>query len=108
MKKGCVVVGYGGMGGWHTRHILEAGAVDLLGIYDIKKERCELAEQNGIHAYSSFEEVLADPRVDFITIATPELLRGGFPFLSCRLSCGGAFLRRPEKTQFTLSNPARI
>lgn len=71
MKKGCVVVGYGGMGGWHTRHILEAGAVELLGIYDIKEERCALARENGIRAYSSFEEVLADPKVDFITIATP-------------------------------------
>ncbi|MBE6595458.1 MAG: Gfo/Idh/MocA family oxidoreductase [Ruminococcaceae bacterium] len=70
-KKRCVVVGYGGMGGWHTRHILEAGAVELLGIYDIKAERCRLAEENGIHAYASFEEVLADPRVDFVTIATP-------------------------------------
>ncbi|MBE6555390.1 MAG: Gfo/Idh/MocA family oxidoreductase [Ruminococcaceae bacterium] len=69
--KKCVIVGYGGMGGWHARHILEAGAVELLGVYDIKEERCRAAEENGIHAYASFEEVLADPRVDFITIATP-------------------------------------
>ena len=70
-KKTCVVVGYGGMGGWHTRHILEAGAVNLAGIYDIKEERRALAEENGIHAYPTFEAVLADPAVDFITIATP-------------------------------------
>lgn len=74
MKKACVVVGYGGMGGWHTRHILENGVVELLGIYDIKKERCDLARENGIFAYDSFEAVLADPRVDFITIATPNEL----------------------------------
>ena len=24
-KKNCVIIGYGGMGGWHARHILEAG-----------------------------------------------------------------------------------
>jgi len=73
-KKNCVVIGYGGMGGWHTRHILEAGAVNLLGIYDIKPERAQLARENGIYAYGSFEEVLNDPRVDFVTIATPNEL----------------------------------
>lgn len=70
-KKRCVVVGYGGMGGWHTRHILEAGAVELAGVYDIKAERLDLARENGIYAYPSFEAVLADKTVDFITIATP-------------------------------------
>ena len=71
MKKRCVVVGYGGMGGWHTRHILENGVVELAGIYDIKEERCELARSRDIFAYDSFEAVLADKSVDFITIATP-------------------------------------
>lgn len=70
-KKNCVIIGYGGMGGWHARHILEAGVVTLRGIYDIKKERCDLARENGIYAYPSFEAVLSDPAVDFITIATP-------------------------------------
>ena len=35
-KKNCVIIGYGGMGGWHARHILEAGVVTLRGIYDQK------------------------------------------------------------------------
>ena len=69
--KNCVIVGYGGMGGWHARHIKEGGAVNLAGIYDIKSERAEAAEAEGIYAYPSFEAVLADKRVDFITIATP-------------------------------------
>ena len=86
--KNVVVIGYGGMGGWHTRMIcgnnvendgykppenLENGSdvVNLKGIYDIKPERCELAEKRGIHAYSSFEEVLADPEVDILTLAVP-------------------------------------
>ena len=73
-KKNVVVIGYGGMGGWHTRFIRDNGVVNLLGIYDIKKERCELAEQNGIHAYASFDEVLSDERVDFVVIATPNEL----------------------------------
>ena len=73
-KKNVVVIGYGGMGGWHTRFILDNDVVNLLGIYDIKPERCALAEEKGIHAYSSFEEVLADERVDFVVIATPNEL----------------------------------
>ena len=73
-KKNVVVIGYGGMGGWHTRFILENKVVNLLGIYDIKPERCALAEEKGIHAYSSFDEVLSDERVDFVVIATPNEL----------------------------------
>ena len=73
-KKRVAIVGYGGMGGWHTRFIKDNGVVNLLGIYDIKKERCDLAEERGIHAYSSFEEVLSDERVDFVVIATPNEL----------------------------------
>ncbi len=73
-KKNVVVIGYGGMGGWHTRFICDNNVVNLLGIYDIEKERCELAEKNGIHAYASFDEVLSDERVDFVVIATPNEL----------------------------------
>lgn len=73
-KKNVVVIGYGGMGGWHTRHILESDVVELLGIYDIKEEREELAEKRGIHAYASFREVLADARVDILVLAVPNEL----------------------------------
>ncbi len=69
--KNLVVIGYGGMGGWHTEHALKSDVVHLAGIYDIKKERCDLAISRGIHAYSSFEEVLADPTVDLVTVAIP-------------------------------------
>ena len=57
------VVGYGGMGGWHTKRLQEIpGVVELAGVYDIKPERNKVAEENGIHAYSSFEELLASTR----------------------------------------------
>ena len=69
--KRCVIVGYGGMGSWHARHIMERGAVELAGIFDIKAERALLARENGIYAYPGFEAVLADKSVDLITIATP-------------------------------------
>lgn len=70
-KKNCVIVGYGGMGGWHARHFEKSDCVNLLGIYDIKESRRELAKSQGIYSYASLDEVLADERVDFITIATP-------------------------------------
>ncbi|MBR5447507.1 MAG: Gfo/Idh/MocA family oxidoreductase, partial [Clostridia bacterium] len=71
MKKNAAVIGYGGMGGWHTEHMLKSDVVSLAGIYDIKKERCELAESRGIRAYSSREELLADPSIEIVTVAIP-------------------------------------
>ena len=70
-KKNAVIVGYGGMGGWHAKSFADSDCVNLLGIWDTDPARRELAESNGIHAYSSFEEVLNDKNVDFITVATP-------------------------------------
>lgn len=72
--KSAAVIGYGGMGGWHTRFIRDNGVVNLAGIYDIKKERRDLAAENGIRAYESFEEVLDDPNVDFVVLAVPNEL----------------------------------
>jgi scyllo-inositol 2-dehydrogenase (NADP+) len=71
MKHNLCIVGYGGMGGWHANHALKSDVVNLLGIYDIKKERSELAVKNGIKAYSSFQEVLDDKNIEIVTIATP-------------------------------------
>ncbi len=65
-----VVVGYGGMGGYHADKIRKMDKFELLGIYDIKDERRKAAEENGIRAYNSFEEVLADDSAELITCAT--------------------------------------
>lgn len=70
-KTGCAVIGYGGMGGWHTRYILESDVAELCGIYDIDPAKSELARKNGIRAYGSLEELLADEKIVFVTIATP-------------------------------------
>ena len=65
------VIGYGGMGGWHVQHALDSDVVELAGIYDILPEKRQLAESRGIHAYNSYEEVLADPAVELLTVAIP-------------------------------------
>ncbi len=72
MKKMKVaVVGYGGMGGWHVEHLLKSDVAELAGVYDIDEERNELARSRGIHAYSTYEELLADESVELITVAIP-------------------------------------
>lgn len=71
MKKNLVVIGYGGMGGWHVNHALESDVVNLLGVYDIKPERNALARERGLFAYDTLEDVLSDERVDLVTVAIP-------------------------------------
>ena len=71
MKKKLVVIGYGGMGGWHTKNALTSDVVELAGTFDIKESRQQAARDNGIYAYDSFEAVLNDPTVDLVTIAVP-------------------------------------
>ena len=73
-KTKIAIVGYGGMGSWHGKYLLKSDVAELAGIYDIREERCNVARENGIHVYSSFEEVLADESVKIITIATPNQL----------------------------------
>lgn len=71
MKHNLCVIGYGGMGGWHVQHALESDVVNLVGIYDIKEERRQLARERGIFAYETLEEVLADEKVELVTVAIP-------------------------------------
>lgn len=93
------IVGCGGMGGGHAVALhsgtgnaiwnVKTGTVDafdsemtsnvrefleLAGTFDIKEERQEWARSFGIHTYDSYEEMLADPSVDAILIATPNHL----------------------------------
>ena len=73
-KKRVVVVGYGGMGGWHTKHILTSDVVELAGICDIRECRKEKARERDIRVYETFEDVIADPTVDLLTLAVPNEL----------------------------------
>ena len=73
-KMKIAIIGYGGMGKWHGKYLLDSDALELAGIYDIKEERCSLARENGINVYGSLEELLADESVELVTIATPNEL----------------------------------
>ncbi len=65
-----VVVGYGGMGSYHADKIANFEKFELVGIYDIKEERCDLAKSKGVYVYPSFEAVLEDENVELIVCAT--------------------------------------
>ncbi len=65
------VVGYGGMGSWHTRTIGNMPECRLAGVYDILPERNRAAEEAGLRAYASLDELLADEAVQLVTVAIP-------------------------------------
>ena len=69
-KINVVVVGYGGMGNYHAERIDSFENFNLSGVYDIKPERCKVAEDKGWYAYPSFEAVLEDEGVELIVCAT--------------------------------------
>jgi len=86
MKKKFAVVGYGGMGSWHVNHALKSDVLELCGIYDIDKKKSALAEERGIKAYASLDDVINDRDVELVTVAIPNdvhldtvcrLLKGG-------------------------------
>ena len=68
---GCAIIGYGGMGTWHGNKIKSLSGGRVVGVYDILPERNQAAEKKGFHAYVSREELLADPAVELVTVATP-------------------------------------
>ena len=72
-KYGFAVIGYGGMGGFHINQMLEkfGDRAEVIGVYDIDPAKREKADDKGVHFFNSREELLADDRIDLITIATP-------------------------------------
>ncbi len=68
---GGAVIGYGGMGCFHSEKMKTVDGIRLVGVYDIDPERNRLAEERGIHAYASRAELLADPSIELVTVATP-------------------------------------
>ncbi len=72
-KIGFAVIGYGGMGGWHANKVKnEMGDyAEVIGVFDIDPAREKVADEKGIHFFSSREELLCDERIDVVTIATP-------------------------------------
>ena len=64
------VVGYGGMGYWHTARIGKKDNFELAGIYDIDPERQKVAVSRGVRSFSSPEEIV-ESGVEAVVIAVP-------------------------------------
>lgn len=72
MRYKLAVIGYGGMGEWHHKNIMErVSEIEVIGAYDIREERREKAVENGLKVYESLEALLLDEQIDIVTIATP-------------------------------------
>lgn len=70
------VVGYGGMGAYHCDQIARGNKqgqteLSVKGVFDIDDSRRQVAIQNGLHVYSSLEELLSDNEIKGVIIATP-------------------------------------
>ena len=65
------MVGFGGMANWHYDLIQRIEDLEVAGIWDIKEERREYAQEKGVHVYQSLEDLLADETVDLVLAATP-------------------------------------
>lgn len=66
------VIGYGGMGSYHTEQLLTLPEeFHLAGIYDINPERIEIARSKGIRGFDTLEELLDEPSIRTVIIAVP-------------------------------------
>jgi predicted dehydrogenase len=78
------IIGLGGMGNWHRELVNEGswwdkkvsggGKIEHLkvcGSFDIAGVRQQFARDHGLNAYDSLDELLGDPKVDIVLVATP-------------------------------------
>lgn len=66
------IIGYGGMGSYHHRELIKKeDGVQVVGVYDIKKDRLDAAKNAGLKTYESLEALLSDNAIDAVLIATP-------------------------------------
>jgi len=65
------IVGYGGMGSYHTKLVEPVEGLTVTGAFDIKPDRMAAALEKGFTGYGSLDELLGDNEVDVVLIATP-------------------------------------
>ena len=65
------IIGYGGMAGHHEKVMrVDYDRMKLKGIFDLDEKRRKVAEEQGYYPYSSKEELIYDPEIDVVIIAT--------------------------------------
>jgi predicted dehydrogenase len=72
MATGFAIIGCGLISKFHARAIADVPGAELVACYDRVPEAADrLAAETGCKAYHSLEALLADPRVEVVTVATP-------------------------------------
>ncbi|KAA1262421.1 putative 4,5-dihydroxyphthalate dehydrogenase [Rubripirellula obstinata] len=72
MSIGIGIVGCGMIANFHTKAIADAKGAHLVGVTDRRPEAAtEFAAKNDIEAFDSLEAMLADPRIEAVSICTP-------------------------------------
>lgn len=70
MKHAIGIIGYGGMAGYHYDSLAGYDRAYVKGVFDTNAARLEKAKEQGLTAYKSKEELLSDPEIDLVLIAT--------------------------------------
>lgn len=72
MEHRLAIIGFGGMGSWHADNVRKKiPGLCVAGVYDIRPEALDKAREQGFFAYESLDALLADERVDLVSVATP-------------------------------------
>jgi UDP-N-acetyl-2-amino-2-deoxyglucuronate dehydrogenase len=72
MSIGFGIVGCGMISNFHARAIADVRGAKLVASFDTRAESAEkFAAANGCQAYTDLKKMLADPKVEIVTIATP-------------------------------------
>lgn len=64
------IIGFGGMAGYHVKDLQGYDRAEFKGVFDVNPSRNAAAAEQGLIAYSSVEELLDDPEIDLVLIAT--------------------------------------
>jgi predicted dehydrogenase len=66
------IIGYGGMAGYHHDLIKENfPQLEIAGIYDIREDAVKKAQERGLQAFSSPEQIYANKEIELVLITTP-------------------------------------
>ena len=82
------IIGYGAMASYHHKRIDKPADVCYKAAYDIRPERLKKAEEDGLTAYTDLDEMLADPQLEAILVATPNDSHKELVIRSLRKACG--------------------
>ena len=85
MAVGFGIIGAGMIAEMHAKSMQELENVQLVGFFDKNVAAAEKrAAQFNVKAYASFEEFLADPAIQAVTIATPSGMHGSVAIPAAR------------------------